>query len=121
MTTLAIPVFHQRIAPAFDSCHHVLLIDIEHDHDVERSELQFSGLWPSERVTALRGAGANTLICAAISSTLDYMLENAGIRVIAGIAGQIDEVLQAFLSNRLDEPQFFMPGRLWAPTIGKGA
>lgn len=121
MITVAIPVFQWRIAPVFDSCLRVFLVHIEHDHEVERSELPVYGLWLSERVVALQRARVTTLICAGISDVLDNMLESAGIRVIEGIAGQIEDVLQAFLSNRLKEPQFCMPGRLTGAKIGEEA
>jgi hypothetical protein len=38
------------------------------------------------------------------------MIEGAGIKTITGIAGEIEEVLAAFLADRLDEPYFYMPG-----------
>jgi len=120
VTTVAIPVFQWRIAPVFDSCLRVFLVHIEQDHEVERSEFPVYGLWPSERVVALQRAGATTLICAGISDVLNNMLESAGIRVIEGIAGQIEDVLQAFISNRLAEPQFCMPGRLRVAKIAEG-
>jgi predicted Fe-Mo cluster-binding NifX family protein len=100
LTTVAIPVFRRRIAPVFDSCLRVLLIHIEHDHCIQRRRLYVYGLCLSERVDVLQMAGATTIICAGISDVLDNMLENAGIRVIEGNAGQIDDVLRAFISIR---------------------
>ncbi|MDY6837697.1 MAG: NifB/NifX family molybdenum-iron cluster-binding protein [Thermodesulfobacteriota bacterium] len=111
VTRVAIPVFQRRIAPVFDACLRVLTFDVEGDHYEKKSELRVYGLWPSERVAALQRAGVTTLICAGISEVLDNMLEGAGIRVIDGIAGQIEDVLQGFISGRLGEPHFLMPGR----------
>jgi hypothetical protein len=50
------------------------------------------------------------LICGAISDVLCIILESSGVCVIAGIMGQADEVLAAFLSNQLNKPEFCMPG-----------
>ena len=95
----------------FDTCVRLLLIRIEHRRDLERSELHIETLSASERVAALKRAGVTTLICAGISNVLHTMLESAGIRVTSGIIGQVEEVIAAFMSNRLDDPRFFMPGR----------
>jgi len=38
------------------------------------------------------------------------MLESAGISVITGIAGEVEEVLSAYMSHGLDDPKFSMPG-----------
>jgi predicted Fe-Mo cluster-binding NifX family protein len=114
VATLAIPVFRSRIAPVFDFCFLVLVIPVEHDREGERSELRFQNLSLSERVSALQRQGVTTLICGGISRTMHAILESSGISVITGIAGEVDEVLSAFESHRLDDPKFRMPG--WAGT-----
>jgi hypothetical protein len=38
------------------------------------------------------------------------MLQSAKIYLISGIAGEIDEVVAAYLSKRLNEQRFHMPG-----------
>jgi len=111
VATIALPVFQSRIAPVFDSCIRVLLIQIEHQRELARSELNIENLLASERVSTLKRAGVTTLICAGISNVLHAMLESAGIRVTPGIIGQVDEVITAYVSNRLDDSQFCMPGR----------
>ncbi|MBW2020659.1 MAG: hypothetical protein JRI58_11325 [Deltaproteobacteria bacterium] len=111
MAHVAIPVFRSRIAPVFDSCLRVLLIHIENDHEIKRTELRFDNLSSSERIAALQRAGVTTLICGGISEVLHTMLQSSGVCTITGIAGHVEEVLAAFLANRLDEPQFYMPGR----------
>jgi predicted Fe-Mo cluster-binding NifX family protein len=84
---------------------------MHHDGQTEKSELHLNGLSPVERVSALKRAGITTLICGGISKGLQNMLEGARIRVVTGIAGPVEEVLLAFVSDRLDDPQFYMPGR----------
>jgi predicted Fe-Mo cluster-binding NifX family protein len=55
-------------------------------------------------------AGVSTVICGGISDVFYSMLESAGINTITGIAGEIEEVLAAFLAGRLEQPYFYMPG-----------
>ena len=83
---------------------------MEHDREAERSHLRLKNLSSSERVSMLQRAGVTTLICGGISHTLHNMLESSGVSVITGIAGEVEDVLSAFMSHRLDDPKFSMPG-----------
>ena len=58
----------------------------------------------------LREQGIETLICGALSTeTLDYG-ESIGMKIIHGIAGEIEEVLQAYRERKLDQPKYWLPG-----------
>ena len=52
----------------------------------------------------------DVLICGAISQMLERMLHRAGVRVVAQVCGEVEAVLQAFLSRMLDAPEFSPPG-----------
>ena len=108
--TVAVPVFRSRIAPVFDSCTKALLVAIRHGHEIDRSELTLRGLFSAERLTLIQRAGVTDLICGGISRPLHTMLENSGVRVIPGVAGDVEEVLGAFVAHRLSESRFRMPG-----------
>jgi len=110
MAKVAVPIFRSRVAPVFDYCVRVSVFDIGHDRQIERSELYLGTLAPTERVGALIKEGVTTLVCGGISDTLDKMLQTSGISVIGGIAGPLEGVLEAFMSDRIDEPQYRMPG-----------
>ena len=94
----------------FDSALRVLVLDMQHRHEVARTELHTKDLSGSERVAALKRAGVSTLVCAGISSVLHTMLESGDIRVRPGVVGHVDEVIRAYMENQLDDPRFFMPG-----------
>jgi len=110
MAKVAIPIFRSRVAPVFDYCVRVSVFDIGHDRQTERNELYLGTLAPTGRVGALIKEGVTALICGGISDALEKMLQTSGISVIGGIAGQVDEVLKAFMSDRINEPQYCMPG-----------
>ena len=107
---LAIPIFKSRISPVFDFSTKALIIDIEQGREVGRSEIDMGGLTPHVRVERLKGAGVNSLVCAGISLTLQRMLVVAGLDVIPGIVGAVDEVLKAYKRVNLKEKRFMMPG-----------
>ena len=110
MAKVAIPIFQSRVAPVFDYCVRVSVFDIGSDGQIERSELYLGTLAPTERLRALRKEGVTTLICGGMSDALDKIVQTSGISVIGGIAGPVEEVLEAFMSDRIDGPQYWMPG-----------
>ena len=108
---VAIPIFRSRVSPVFDSCLQLLVVDVEEDRQTSRTQLYLDQLSPSQRLDVLRRAGVTTVICGGISEVFHHMLNSAGIRTITGIAGEIEEVITAFLADRLDQAYFYMPGR----------
>jgi predicted Fe-Mo cluster-binding NifX family protein len=110
VATVAVPVFGSRVAPVFDSCTKALLIAIHHEQEVERTELSLKDFSSAERLGFIKRAGVTDLICGGISELLHTLLENSGVHVIPGIAGEVEDVVAAFMDNRLDEPFFRMPG-----------
>ena len=110
MAKVAIPIFRSRVAPVFDYCVRVSVFDIADDRQIERSELYLGTLAPTERVGALIKEGVTTLLCGGMSDALDKLFQMSGISVIGGIAGPVQEVLEAFMSDRIDEPEYCMLG-----------
>ena len=110
MARVAIPIFRARVSPVFDSCLHILIVDTEENRQISRSQLYVDQLSPSLRLDVLREAGVTTVICGGISEVFHNMINSAGIRTITGIAGEIEEVITAFLADRLDQSYFYMPG-----------
>lgn len=67
-------------------------------------------LGPQERLQVLLAKGVDTLICGALSADLQNRATQLGFTVIPGVAGDIDQVLTAYRQNRLDQPEFWLPG-----------
>ena len=110
MNRIAIPVFKSRISPVFDSCSRVLLVDLEYNREIKRAEITFEYFSELERLTMLSRLGVTNVICAGISQSLHDKLTAAKISPIAGIVGEIGEVLSAFKCGELKDPRFYMPG-----------
>lgn len=110
MVRVAIPIFRSRVSPILDSCTRIILIDIEHNQEIERSEIHLNGLSLIERVSVLQKSSVKTVICGAISDMFQNMLQNVKIYLIIGIAGEVEQVVGAYLSESLNDPQFYMPG-----------
>ena len=110
MIRIAIPIFHQRVSPVLDTCTRLLIIDYEGETETGRREVAFDIYSQSERYDILKKLKPDVIICCGVSESFDRMLKAAGIRLVCGIAGDVQQVLGAFICNRLDDPRFRMPG-----------
>jgi predicted Fe-Mo cluster-binding NifX family protein len=107
---IAIPVWQNRISPVFDVAGQLLLVELADGREVAREEQIVGETTVEERARKLAELGVETLICAGISQSLEMELTDCGIRVIARICGNVEEVLTAFIAGRLREERFAMPG-----------
>jgi predicted Fe-Mo cluster-binding NifX family protein len=107
---IAIPVWQGRISPVFDVAGQLLLVELADGREVAREEHAVDETRADERTRKLAEIGVETLICAGISQSLEASLADRGIRVIARVCGNVEEVLAAFVSGRLGDERFAMPG-----------
>ena len=107
---LVIPIFKSRVSPVFDFSTKALIIDISQGKEISRYEMDLAGLSPQSRVERLKEKDVKILICAGISIPLHRMLGMAGLDVIPGIVGAVEEVLKAYRTGSLESGRFLMPG-----------
>jgi predicted Fe-Mo cluster-binding NifX family protein len=107
---VAIPHWQGRVSPVFDAASRLLLVEAMEGGESGRAEWVLSATDPAMRAGELQRSGADVLICGAISRPLEVAVTAAGIRVIAQICGQVEEVISAFLGGRLSDPVYLMPG-----------
>ena len=106
---VALPIWNNRISPLFDTaCRVVIWSAGEAGGELEEYDLQ--GLVPPMKVRRIRELGAEVLICGAVSNTVAYLVESAGIRLVPWISGPVRDVIEAFERGQLEEPRYFMPG-----------
>jgi len=107
---IAIPDWQGRISPVFDAAKKVLLVDVEGDRQVGRSEHRLAHLDPLLRAKEVAELGADMVICGAVSWPLEMALRSAGVGLIAQTCGPVEDVLDAFLSGQLTDEAYLMPG-----------
>jgi len=102
-------IWQQRIAPVFDTAQQIHLVDAmggrimaESDHLVD-ADL-------SRRIAWLNAQDVRTVVCGAISRPWQDRLEAAGLTVVPFVAGDLANVVQAWLSGALRGTAFTMPG-----------
>jgi predicted Fe-Mo cluster-binding NifX family protein len=110
MPTIAIPHWQGRVSPVFDAASHVLLADVDTVGSLGERELVLDQVGEADRAGCLAEAGADVLICGAISRPMQTAVESAGLTVIPHICGDVHRVLAAYAAGALDEQTFCMPG-----------
>ena len=118
---IAVPSFKGRVSSVFDWAQELVVADCEGETETTRRKESLAGVAPSSRPSRLAELGVGTLLCGGISQPLAEMVQLHGIRVTAGLVGEIDAVLSAFLAGRLPDPEFAMPGWSFVPPAqGRG-
>jgi len=107
---IAIPVSGDRVSPVFDTARRVLLVDVDEDRPVERTEMSLEEPQLTSRANRIAEWNAEVLICGAISRPLEAMLLAAGVDVVPQTCGQVEDVIRAFVSGSLADDRFAMPG-----------
>jgi hypothetical protein len=107
---LAIPVFRSRVAPVLNWCSKMLILGESAMTCAVGQEMLLLNMSAFDRLRILRDEGICTLICGALSPDLLSYGEHLGLRIICGVAGDVDEVLRAYHTEQLDQPRFWLPG-----------
>jgi predicted Fe-Mo cluster-binding NifX family protein len=107
---LAIPVLRSRVAPVLNWCSSIHLFPDDPAHQGVGQVVHVSHLDPGQRLDLLRDRGVKTLICGALSPDLLYYAQKLGIKVVCGVAGEVEDVRRSYWQDGLDQPQFWLPG-----------
>jgi predicted Fe-Mo cluster-binding NifX family protein len=101
MSTVAIPVFVDRVSSRLDCSESVLLFGVDGRKVLRRQETRWTHLNPLERIQLLIREGVDVLICGGLTETCANMLRDTGIEVIPWVRGEVLEVLDHYLQGGL--------------------
>jgi len=102
--------WEDRIAPVFDTAQRMFVVEMEAGQIVGEKQADLVAEPPVQKVLQLVNQKIETLVCGAISRPLQAMIAAYGIRVIAFVAGDLREVVQAWAKGELKNAAFCMPG-----------
>ena len=106
----AFTTWNNRIAPVFDVARTVCIVEADEGKIVAECLEAFKDALPVQKVLCLVQWEVDTLVCGAISRSLQSILTAQSIRVIAFVAGELHEVIGAWLAGRIEDNVFAMPG-----------
>ncbi len=107
---IAIPVWGNRISPVLDVAREILLVDFDQQSEINRLKLPIERDPISERAISLKRNGVDDVLCGAVSDMFMNLLVNQKIKVHPWLIGDVEDVLKAFIADRLSEPCYRMPG-----------
>jgi predicted Fe-Mo cluster-binding NifX family protein len=108
---LAIPVWNDRVSPVFDTATCLMVLDILQGVEQGRQLVEIvQAALPTQRVRRLAELEVHVLVCGAISRPLAELVSSAGLVIIPWVSGPLDDVVQAYLADRLSHPRWQMPG-----------
>ncbi len=106
----AFATWNNRIAPVFDVARRIHLVETEAGKAVRETQVALVDDLPVQKAIRLAELGVGTLVCGAISRPLQVTVAAQGIQIIPFVAGDLREVIQAWLAGALDSDSFAMPG-----------
>ena len=99
-----------RISPVFDVSNNLCLVKIEENRETGRENVTLTNRDPYGRAKEVYNLGVRTLLCGAISNTLEGALIRCGIMVTGFICGDLEEVIESYIKGNLRGKCFMMPG-----------
>jgi len=110
MMKAAFAHWDHRIAPVFDIARRIHVAEAQSGRLISETEQVLADDMPVRKALRLAELGVGTLVCGAISRSLQAIVAAYGIRVIPFVAGDLSEVIPAWLSGGLKGDAFAMPG-----------
>jgi len=110
MMKTAFACWNKRVAAVFDTARRIHVIKVESGRIVRETLETLESDLPVQKALRLSELGVGTVVCGAISRPLYEMVAACGIRVIPFVAGDLREVIQAWLKGNLERNAFAMPG-----------
>ena len=103
---LAVPLHGDDVAPRFCSADEFLIADLggAQAHPVRR--LTISEVTWSQCLESLSAAGVRVLLCGGFNRNFLPLAESLGIRVISGLAGEAEQLIDAFLRDEIERYRF---------------
>lgn len=106
----AFTTWENRIAPVFEVARQVHIVETNSGRIVGEAQEALLEDMPVQRALRLAELGVQALVCGAISRPDEALVEAYGIRVIPFVAGELREVIQAWISGELKRDLYSMPG-----------
>ena len=107
---VALPVWQGQVSSVFDFAHKLLVIGLENGEEKCRQEIVLVEQSVPERAAMLKQLGVGVLICGAISRALAEMINGSGIQVLPFVKGSAEQIMNAYKTGQLSQPQYTLPG-----------
>ncbi len=107
---IAVSIWEDKVSPVLDTATKLLITESGTQKKGSRFEVFLIKKDISQRCSFIRKLEIDVLICGAVSRLFSEMLNASGIKIISGISGPVEDVLEAYFNGNLFKPKFLMPG-----------
>ena len=107
---VGVPLHGDDVAPRFCSADRFMIAELDGDRLRRVRRLSIPEEAWSERLERLSAAGVRVLLCGGFNRSFLPLAESFGIRVIFGLAGEAERLIDAFLRNEIERYRF-LPSR----------
>jgi predicted Fe-Mo cluster-binding NifX family protein len=107
---LAVPLHGEDVAPRFCSADEFMIVELEGGEARRLRRVTIPEDAWSQRLERLSAAGVSVLLCGGFNRSFLPLAEGLGIRVISGLAGEAERLIEAFLQDEIERYRF-LPGR----------
>jgi predicted Fe-Mo cluster-binding NifX family protein len=103
---LAVPLHGEDVAPRFCSAHEFVIAQLDGSRVHRICRLTIPEEAWSRRLEHLSSAGVKVLLCGGFNRNFLPRAEALGIRVISGLAGEAERLIDAFARDEIEEYRF---------------
>lgn len=107
---IAVPIWEDKVSPVLDTAAKLLILETLDQRKVSRTEAFLNEQEISKRCFHIQKLGIDILICGAVSRPFSEILAAAGVNVIPGISGAVEEIVAAYFDGTLNQAKYLMPG-----------
>jgi predicted Fe-Mo cluster-binding NifX family protein len=107
---LGVPLHGDDVAPRFCSADRFMIAELDGNRVRRLRRLSLPEEEWSERLERLSAAGVRVLLCGGFNRSFLPLAERFGIRVVFGLAGEAERLIDAFLRNEIEQHRFLPCG-----------
>ena len=103
---LGVPLHGDDVAPRFCSADEFMIAELDRGEVRRVRLLTIPEVTWSQRLERLSAAGVSVLLCGGFNRSFRPLAEDLGIRVISGLAGEAERLIDAFLRDEIERYRF---------------
>lgn len=98
---IALPLFGSDIAPRFCFAREMLVVDLVEGKETSRRHVMFGHEYGPQRIRTLSEYGVKVILCSGFNRHFLPLAQESGIEVVWGLQGDIEDLIERFLSGKL--------------------
>jgi predicted Fe-Mo cluster-binding NifX family protein len=99
---IAIPAFHSKVSPRFDTAQELVLLEVIDGNVINRERQPLQAYSAAGKIKKLLEEGVDTLICGGIDRLSRQQIGLNRIEVYSWVTGEINDAVSCFLRNGLN-------------------